>query len=315
MPSPQTADAAARRARARRARRRLRPRARHRPPAVPAHELRHGGGVPRHEPRLRPLFAVDAGRGRRPGRRRRARAPLAHAASSSTCRRTSCATTSPGPASSRSASAPSAGTRCCARRASRCSAIKLENYLKEVFLDSDTHARARELRARRRSREHDPHQRPDGARARARERPRRDAAAASATPSSARASRAGSTSIDAPRPSAAVRTAGRATRSAIRSRRRSGRGAWTTRSSSTPATSACVKRGIRIVCVHKGLVPPDYEKTFPNWAYAHGRRRGQGGARLAGAHVRHLPLGAEAVPDLARREPRRSSSARAAWTG
>jgi len=29
-----------------------------------------------------------------------------------------------------------------------------------------------------------------------------------------------------------------------------------------------MKRGIRIVCVHKGLVPPDYERTFPNWQYA-----------------------------------------------
>ncbi len=28
------------------------------------------------------------------------------------------------------------------------------------------------------------------------------------------------------------------------------------------------KSGIRIVCVHKGLVPPDYEKTFPNWQFA-----------------------------------------------
>lgn len=28
------------------------------------------------------------------------------------------------------------------------------------------------------------------------------------------------------------------------------------------------KSGIRIVCVHKGLVPPDYERTFPNWQYA-----------------------------------------------
>jgi predicted TIM-barrel fold metal-dependent hydrolase len=28
------------------------------------------------------------------------------------------------------------------------------------------------------------------------------------------------------------------------------------------------RSGIRIVCVHKGLVPPDYEKTFPNWQFA-----------------------------------------------
>ena len=76
---------------------------------------------------------------------------------------------------------------------------KFENFLKEVFLDSDTDARAGELRARRRSREHDPHERADGAHARARERHRRDAPPASATPSSARASRAGSTRSTAPR--------------------------------------------------------------------------------------------------------------------
>jgi len=29
-----------------------------------------------------------------------------------------------------------------------------------------------------------------------------------------------------------------------------------------------MKHGIRTVCVHKGLVPPDYERTFPNWQYA-----------------------------------------------
>jgi predicted TIM-barrel fold metal-dependent hydrolase len=28
------------------------------------------------------------------------------------------------------------------------------------------------------------------------------------------------------------------------------------------------RSGIRIVCVHKGLVPPGYERTFPNWEYA-----------------------------------------------
>jgi predicted TIM-barrel fold metal-dependent hydrolase len=35
-----------------------------------------------------------------------------------------------------------------------------------------------------------------------------------------------------------------------------------------PGWERIAKSGIRIVCVHKGLVPPDYEKTFPNWQFA-----------------------------------------------
>ena len=50
------------------------------PPAVPAHELRHGGGVPRHERDLRPRFPGRAGRGARArvdaGARARSRRPV-----------------------------------------------------------------------------------------------------------------------------------------------------------------------------------------------------------------------------------------------
>jgi predicted TIM-barrel fold metal-dependent hydrolase len=35
-----------------------------------------------------------------------------------------------------------------------------------------------------------------------------------------------------------------------------------------PGYERIAKSGIRIVCVHKGLVPPDYERTFPNWQFA-----------------------------------------------
>ena len=35
-----------------------------------------------------------------------------------------------------------------------------------------------------------------------------------------------------------------------------------------PGYERMVRSGIRIVCVHKGLVPPDYERTFPNWEFA-----------------------------------------------
>jgi len=35
-----------------------------------------------------------------------------------------------------------------------------------------------------------------------------------------------------------------------------------------PGWARIRKSGIRVVCVHKGLVPPDYQRTFPNWEYA-----------------------------------------------
>jgi predicted TIM-barrel fold metal-dependent hydrolase len=35
-----------------------------------------------------------------------------------------------------------------------------------------------------------------------------------------------------------------------------------------PGYERIAKSGSRIVCVHKGLVPPDYQRTFPNWEFA-----------------------------------------------
>jgi len=35
-----------------------------------------------------------------------------------------------------------------------------------------------------------------------------------------------------------------------------------------PGYERMVKAGIRTICIHKGLVPPDYEKTFEHWRYA-----------------------------------------------
>ena len=67
------------------------------------------------------LFDVGDGRGRRPAAAR-ARARRRATGFVSTSSSTSSATTSPGPASSRSASTPSAGTRRCATKASRCTA-------------------------------------------------------------------------------------------------------------------------------------------------------------------------------------------------
>ncbi len=35
-----------------------------------------------------------------------------------------------------------------------------------------------------------------------------------------------------------------------------------------PAYERMVRAGIRTVCIHKGLIPPDYEKTFEHWRHA-----------------------------------------------
>ena len=167
--------------------------------------------------------------------------------------------------------------------------FKLENYLKEVFLDSDTSlalvsaAPADDPANTILTNEQMAHTRG------ARERHRRHAPALLPRRDPSRAARAGSTSSTATAeqlepdswkgytvgdPLVTVEVA-------VAARRRD--------ASSIPATSAWSKSGIRTVCVHKGLVPPDYEKTFPQLALRAGRRRRQGRARLAAAHVRDLP--------------------------
>ena len=42
-----------------------------------------------------------------------------------------------------------------------------------------------------------------------------------------------------------------------------------------PGYERIVEAGIRMVCVHKGLLPANYEQAFPNWQYGTRRRRGE----------------------------------------
>ena len=68
-----------------------------------------------------------------------------------------------------------------------------------------------------------------------------------------------------------IPTAGRATRSAIRSssRRRAPTGGSTTRSSSIRSTRRPSSPVSRTVCIHKGLMPADYEQSWPGiWKHA-----------------------------------------------
>ena len=52
------------------------------------------------------------------------------------------------------------------------------------------------------------------------------------------------------------------------------RGGWTTRSSSIPRTRSSSKAGLTNVCIHKGLFPPSVEKQFPHLlAYSRRARR------------------------------------------
>ena len=54
----------------------------------------------------------------------------------------------------------------------------------------------------------------------------------------------------------------------------------------------CVKAGIKNVCVHKGLFAPSIEKQFPHLrGFCGRRRRRQGREGLAAAQLHHLPLG------------------------
>ena len=154
-----------------------------------------------------------------------------------------------------SASTPSAGTRCSRAKGVTMQRYKFENFVKEVFLDSDTDVGLVSAAPVGRPGALDRHRNAQLAQARA---------IVNAIAGSRRmlvalghpARPAGLARRDRPRARrAGSPTAGRATPSAIRSRRRSSRGASTTRSSSTPATSEDAKSGIRIVCIHKGLLP------------------------------------------------------------
>ena len=64
-----------------------------------------------------------------------------------------------------------------------------------------------------------------------------------------------------------------------------------------PFYEKIVKAGITTVCIHKGLLPADYEKSWPGvWEVRHGPRRRQGGQGLAAGQLRHLSRGAATLP-------------------
>ena len=69
-----------------------------------------------------------------------------------------------------------------------------------------------------------------------------------------------------------------------------------------PFYEKCVKSGITTVCIHKGLMPADYEKSWPEvWKTRHGVGSRQGREGLAADHVHHLSLGAASVHRTTRR--------------
>ena len=77
-----------------------------------------------------------------------------------------------------------------------------------------------------------------------------------------------------------------------------------------------VKAGIKNVCVHKGLFPPSVEKQFPHLrGYADVSRRRAGGEGLAAAQLHHLPRRLIATSAAIRRWRWPNSSGPAASTG
>ena len=84
-----------------------------------------------------PVFAREPGRGRDTRRRRRAPARSPASSSSSTPRRTSCATTTARRAARLAQYAKSTGTPPLGGE-NDLTRYKFENYLKEIFVDSDT---------------------------------------------------------------------------------------------------------------------------------------------------------------------------------
>ena len=65
-----------------------------------------------------------------------------------------------------------------------------------------------------------------------------------------------------------------------------------------PFYEKAVRAGITTVCIHKGLLPKDYENSIPGgaWRYAGVEDLPQGGQGLAADQLRHLPRGAAAFP-------------------
>ena len=64
-----------------------------------------------------------------------------------------------------------------------------------------------------------------------------------------------------------------------------------------PFYEKAVKAGINTICIHKGLLPADYQKSWPQrMAVQHRLGRGEGGKGLAADELRDLSLRAPDVP-------------------
>ena len=83
-----------------------------------------------------------------------------------------------------------------------------------------------------------------------------------------------------------------------------------------PFYDKAVKSGITTICIHKGLLPPDYEKSYAGvWEYATASGHRQGRQGLAADELRHLSLRPCARPSSCRTRRGRSSSRPAASAG
>ena len=151
---------------------------------------------------------------------------------------------------------------------------KFENYVKEIFVDSDTKVALLSGA---------PFDDPTwdlltndqiAAGAHGHQQDRRLAAPARRTRCSRRRRRGWMDEVDRVHRHSSSPTAGRATPSAIRcSRPSSARtGGSTTRSSCTRSTRRSSKSGINTICIHKGLLPADYEKSWPDVVEVRHRR-------------------------------------------
>ena len=65
-----------------------------------------------------------------------------------------------------------------------------------------------------------------------------------------------------------------------------------------PFYEKAVKAGITTVCIHKGLMPKDYETSIPGgaWQYANVDDLAEGGEGLAADQFRDLPFRASRIP-------------------
>ena len=64
-----------------------------------------------------------------------------------------------------------------------------------------------------------------------------------------------------------------------------------------PFYEKAVKAGITTICTHKGLLPPDYEKSFADvWQYATVDDVGKAAKDWPQMNFRHLPFGAASLP-------------------